>query len=181
MKSFEERKNNIEQFVLSEFYVPMKEKELAIMLQVSSGDRPEFKRALEELLSENRLQITKRGRYIKPEQKVLTGTFISNAKGFGFVEVEGLTEDYYIPENKVNGAFHQDTVSIRLLPGQRGKRQEAEVVSIVCRSLETVIGTYQKSKNFGFVIPDNTKIAQDIFIAKEQMTEIGRASCRERV
>lgn len=167
MKSFEERKNNIEQFVLSEFYVPMKEKELAIMLQVSSGDRPEFKRALEELLSENRLQITKRGRYIKPEQKVLTGTFISNAKGFGFVEVEGSTEDYYIPENKVNGAFHQDTVSIRLLPGQRGKRQEAEVVSIVCRSIETVVGTYQKSKNFGFVIPDNTKIAQDIFIAKE--------------
>lgn len=167
MKSFEERKNNIEQFVLSEFYVPMKEKELAIMLQVSSGDRPEFKRALEELLSENRLQITKRGRYIKPEQKVLTGTFISNAKGFGFVEVEGFTEDYYIPENKVNGAFHQDTVSIRLLPGQRGKRQEAEVVSIVCRSIETVVGTYQKSKNFGFVIPDNTKIAQDIFIAKE--------------
>lgn len=167
MKSFEERKNNIEQFVLSEFYVPMKEKELAIMLQVSSEDRPEFKRALEELLSENRLQITKRGRYIKPEQKVLTGTFISNAKGFGFVEVEGSTEDYYIPENKVNGAFHQDTVSIRLLPGQRGKRQEAEVVSIVCRSIETVVGTYQKSKNFGFVIPDNTKIAQDIFIAKE--------------
>ncbi len=167
MKSFEERKNNIEQFVLSEFYVPMKEKELAIMLQVSSEDRPEFKRALEELLSENRLQITKRGRYIKPEQKVLTGTFISNSKGFGFVEVEGSTEDYYIPENKVNGAFHQDTVSIRLLPGQRGKRQEAEVVSIVCRSIETVVGTYQKSKNFGFVIPDNTKIAQDIFIAKE--------------
>lgn len=167
MKSFEERKNNIEQFVLSEFYVPMKEKELAIMLQVSSEDRPEFKRALEELLSENRLQITKRGRYIKPEQKVLTGTFISNAKGFGFVEVEDSTEDYYIPENRVNGAFHQDTVSIRLLPGQRGKRQEAEVVSIVCRSIETVVGTYQKSKNFGFVIPDNTKMAQDIFIAKE--------------
>ena len=167
MKSFEERKNNIEQFVLSEFYVPMKEKELAIMLQGSSEDRPEFKRALEELLSENRLQITKRGRYIKPEQKVLTGTFISNAKGFGFVEVEGSTEDYYIPENRVNGAFHQDTVSIRLLPGQRGKRQEAEVVSIVCRSIETVVGTYQKSKNFGFVIPDNTKMAQDIFIAKE--------------
>ena len=137
------------------------------MLQVSSEDRPEFKRALEELLSENRLQITKRGRYIKPEQKVLTGTFISNAKGFGFVEVEGSTEDYYIPENRVNGAFHQDTVSIRLLPGQRGKRQEAEVVSIVCRSIETVVGTYQKSKNFGFVIPDNTKMAQDIFIAKE--------------
>ena len=65
MKNFEERKKTIEQFVLSELYVPMKEKELAIMLQVHPDDRAEFKRALEELLMENRLQLTKRGRYIK--------------------------------------------------------------------------------------------------------------------
>ena len=96
MKNFEERKKTIEQFVLSELYVPMKEKELAIMLQVHPDDRAEFKRALEELLMENRLQLTKRGRYIKPEEKIITGTFISNAKGFGFVEVEGHEEDYYV-------------------------------------------------------------------------------------
>ena len=164
MKHFEERKKIIEQFVLSELYVPMKEKELAIMLQVHPDDRAEFKRALEELLMENRLQLTKRGRYIKPEEKIITGTFISNAKGFGFVEVEGHEEDYYVPESKVNGAFHQDKVAIRLLPGQRGKRQEAEVIRIVERSVSSVVGTFQKQKNFGFVVPDNLKIAQDIFI-----------------
>ena len=169
MKNFEERKKTIEHFILSELYVPMKEKELAIMLQVALDDRAEFKRALEELLMENRLQLTKRGRYIKPEEKILTGTFISNAKGFGFVEVEGHEEDYYIPENKVNGAFHQDKVDIRLLPGQRGKRQEAEVIRIVERSVSSVVGTFQKQKNFGFVVPDNLKIAQDIFIAKEHI------------
>lgn len=167
MKSFEERKKVIEQFVAGEFYVPMKEKELAIMLQVAPEDRPEFKRALEELLLENRLQITKRGRYMIPEEKILTGTFISNAKGFGFVEVEGQAEDYYVPESKVNGAFHQDTVQIKLLPGQRGKRQEAEVTQILVRAISSVVGTYQKSKNFGFVVPDNQKIAGDIFISKE--------------
>ena len=167
MKNFEERKKTIEHFILSELYVPMKEKELAIMLQVHPDDRAEFKRALEELLMENRLQLTKRGRYIKPEEKIITGTFISNAKGFGFVEVEGHEEDYYVPESKVNGAFHQDKVDIRLLPGQRGKRQEAEVIRIVERSVSSVVGTFQKQKNFGFVVPDNLKIAQDIFIAKE--------------
>lgn len=167
MSSFEERKKKIEELVLSDFYVPMKEKELAIMMQVDAADRPEFKRALEELLLENRLQITKRGRYIKSEEKILTGTFISNAKGFGFVEIEGQTEDYYVPESKIHGAFHQDTVSIKLLPGQRGKRQEAEVVSILTRAITSIVGTYQKSKNFGFVVPDNQKIAQDIFIPKE--------------
>ncbi|MGN0131867.1 MAG: ribonuclease R [Lachnospiraceae bacterium] len=167
MKSFEERKKAIVNFIDSEFYVPMKEKELAIMMQVEPDDRPLFKKALEELLIENKVQITKRGRYVKPEEKILTGTFISNGKGFGFVEIEGETEDYYVPETKVHGAFHQDLVQIALLPGQRGKRQEAEVVKIISHGISRIVGTFEKSKNFGFVIPDNAKVSQDIFIPKE--------------
>lgn len=167
MKSFEEKKQSILDFIDSEFYVPMKEKELAIMMQVDSKERSVFKQALEELLVENRLQLTKRGRYVKPEEKIYTGTFISNGKGFGFVEVEGAAEDYYVPENKVNGAFHQDLVQIVLQPGQRGKRQEAEVVKVISHGISRIVGTFEKSKNFGFVIPDNTKLAQDIFIPRE--------------
>lgn len=167
MRSYEERKKGIVNFINSEFYVPMKEKELAVMMQVEPEDRPLFKQALEELLAENRLQITKRGRYVKPEEKVLTGTFISNGRGFGFVEVEGEEEDYYVPENKVHGAFHEDLVQIVLLPGQRGKRQEAEVVRIISHGISQIVGTFDSNKNFGFVIPDNAKVAQDIFIPKE--------------
>jgi len=167
MKSFEERKQAIMSLIKSEYYVPMKEKELAIMMQVDPEDRPLFKKALEELLSERKLEITKRGRYIECEDKVLTGTFISNAKGFGFVEIEGEKEDYYIPEGKTHTAFHQDTVQIKLLPGQRGKRQEAEVVAVLTRGMTQLVGTYQKNKNFGFVVADNGKVAQDIFIQKE--------------
>ena len=96
-KTFEERKKLICDFVSEDLYVPMKEKELAIMFQVEPGDRPEFKRVLESLLAEGKLQITKRGKYIKPEVTALVGTFISNPKGFGFVEIEGQTEDFYIP------------------------------------------------------------------------------------
>lgn len=171
MKSFEERKKSIVALIDSELYVPMKEKELAIMMQVGAEDRPVFKKALEELLLENRLQITKRGRYVKPEKKIYTGTFIGNGKGFGFVEVEGERENYYIPESKVNGAFHQDTVEISLLPGHKGKSQEAEVVRVIEHSIVQVVGTLQKSKKYGFVVPDNSKIAKDIFIPKEEMKD----------
>ena len=167
-KTFEERKKLICDFVSEELYVPMKEKELAIMFQVEPEDRPEFKRVLESLLAEGKLQITKRGKYIKPEVTALVGTFISNPKGFGFVEIEGQTEDFYIPETKVNGAFHQDKVEIALLPGKRGMRQEAEVVNILERGLKTVVGTFERGKSFGFVVPDNKKLPDDIYIPLER-------------
>ncbi|MCD7725484.1 MAG: ribonuclease R [Clostridiales bacterium] len=148
-------------------YVPMKEKELAAFMQVSREDRETFRAVLQELLAEGKLQLSRQGKYIRPDENQMTGTFIGNAGGFGFVEVEGRREELYIPENQVNGAFHQDTVMVRLLPGQRGKRQEASVVKILERGMKQVVGTYEQSQNFGFVIPDHTKIGVDIFVPKE--------------
>lgn len=167
-EKFEKRKKLICELVADEMYVPMKEKELAAFMQVSREDRESFREVLQVLLSEGKLQISKQGKYMKPDENQLTGTFISNAKGFGFVEVEGRTEDLYIPEDQVNGAFHQDIVLVRLLPGQRGKRQEATVVKVLERGMKQIVGTYEQSQNFGFVIPDNTKIGVDIFVPKER-------------
>ena len=164
----EKRKKVICDLVKDDFYVPMKEKELAIFLQVAKEDREEFREILRELLAEGKLTLTVKGKYMKSNGKVLTGTFISNAKGFGFVEVEGRDEDLFIPEDKQGGAFHKDTVEVALLPAKTGKRQEAQVIRIIARGMTQVVGTYEQSKsNFGFVIPDNTKIAQDIFVPKE--------------
>ncbi len=165
----EKRKKVICDLVADEFYVPMKEKELAMFLQVSKGDKEEFKNILAELLAEGKLTLTSKGKYVKSNGKMMVGTFISHAKGYGFVEIEGVEEDFYIPEDKVNGAFHKDTVEIAMLSGKSGgKRKEAQVVKIISRGLSQVVGTYEKSKNFGFVIPDNGKLSQDIFIPKER-------------
>lgn len=166
------RKKVICDLLHDDMYVPMKEKELVMLLQVSGEDREEFNRLLQELLVEGKIQITKRGKYIKAdgkaEKQCLAGTFISHPKGFGFVEIEGETEDYYVPEGKSGDAFHMDKVQIALLPAAKGKRQEAEVVRILERGMKRVVGTFQKSKNFGFVIPDNTKIGKDIFVSAER-------------
>ncbi len=168
MEIRDKRKKVICDLVNDELYVPMKEKELAMFLQVAKEDREEFRQILQELLAEGKLMLTLKGKYMKSNGKVLTGTFISNAKGFGFVEMEGKEEDLYIPEDKTGGAFHKDTVEVVLLPSTGGKRQEAQVIKVLSRGMTQVVGTYQKSKNFGFVIPDNTKLSQDIFVPKER-------------
>lgn len=101
---------------------------------------------------------------------VMTGTFISNAKGFGFVEIEGEQEDLFVPPEMTGGAFHRDIVQVSLTGGeaQGGLRREARVLRILSRGITQVVGTYQKSKSFGFVVPDNTRLYQDIFVTQER-------------
>ncbi len=165
----EKRKKVICDLVNDEVYVPMKEKELAMFLQVSKEDKEEFRQILKELLEEGKLMLTIKGKYMKSNGKVLTGTFISNAKGFGFVEIEGREEDLFIPEDKQGGAFHKDVVQVALLPPGKGKRQEAQVIRIISRGMTQLVGTYEQSRNnYGFVIPDNSKLPQDIFVPKER-------------
>ncbi len=163
----QEKKEIVYEFICSELYVPMKEKELAIMLRVERADRGALSEALQSLLAENRIVITKKGRYLKAEEQVkeeLIGTFIAKEKGFGFIEVEGQEEDYFVPKNEVNGAFHQDIVAFALLKDQRGSRKEAKVTKIVERTVKRIVGIYQQNKNYGFVVPDNKRITSDVFI-----------------
>ena len=165
----DKRKKVICDLVKDPLYVPMKEKELAMFLQVAKEDREELRRVLQELLAEGQLMLTARGKYMKSNGKVLTGTFISNTRGFGFVEIEGRQEDLYIPEDKTGGAFHKDIVEVALLPGHEGKRQEAQVVRIIARGITEIVGTFEQARdNYGFVIPDNLKLTQDIFVPKER-------------
>ena len=107
----------------------------------------------------------------KKKQKI-EGIFRANEKGFGFVEIEGQEEDLFIPPNSVNGALNGDTVQVVIYKQKEGnKRAEAKIVRIVKREKETVVGIFQKSKNFGFVVPDDKKFATDIFISKRKCKE----------
>ena len=167
-EKLEQRKKLICELVADDAYVPMKEKELAVLMQVPREERTALREVLQALLAEGRLQVNGQGRYSKPDAVMPVGTFISNARGFGFVEVEGMEEDLYVPEDKTNGAFHLDRVQVMRLPGQRGRRQEAAVVRILQRGTKQIVGTYEQSSYFGFVIPDNTRIGKDIFVPDER-------------
>ncbi len=177
----EKRKDLLCKLAADKQYVPMKEKELAMLIQVPREERGELHRLLGELLAEGRLTVNAQGKYKKPDGQILTGIFVSHAKGFGFVEVEGMQEDLYIPQDMTGGAFHGDRVQVALLgsgyaggqsqESRGGVRAEvrttARVLRVLVRGITQVVGTYQKSRNFGFVTPDNRRLPQDIFVPQE--------------
>ena len=96
------------------------------------------------------------------------GIFRSNAKGFGFVTIEGEEEDYYISKENTAHAFDGDTVIIERIFGQSGRSKEARITAIVTHAVTRVVGTFQKNRTSAFVIPDNGRYNQDIFIPKER-------------
>ena len=75
-------------------------------------------------------------------------------------------DDIFIPPNETNNALHGDTVLARVTSENSGQRREGTIVRILERGIQTIVGTYTESKNFGFVIPDEKKFAGDIFIPK---------------
>lgn len=165
---YEKRKKTVYDFMCDEMYVPMKIKELAIVLGVTKEQRPQLEQILEELMAEGRIERSKRGKYAKSEVKKCTGTFSSHPKGFGFVTVPGEAEDIFIPETEVHGAMHMDTVEISVSPLTGGRRKEGSVLRIVERGMKQVVCTYEQSKTFGFAVPDNPKFGSDIFIPQEK-------------
>ena len=166
---FEQHKTMVYEFICDDaIYVPMKIKEIAIMLNVPKEQRSQLQKILDELICEGKIEVSAKGKYKKSEGKYVTGTFIAHPRGFGFVTVEGEEEDIFIPEAQVNGALHQDIVQVAITRGSSAdKRREGNVVKILKRGIEQLVCYYEESKNFGFAVPDNQRFMQDIFIPKE--------------
>ena len=164
-----ERKKKLLSVIEDEKYKPLKLKEFMYLFQVSVEDKAELVELLNELEHEGKVIVTAKGKYQSLGNGLKMGIFEGHVKGFGFISVEDETEDYFVPENAAGGALHKDKVLFKTVESTTGKRAEAAVVKILERGFTTLVGTYQKSKAFGFVIPDNIKYNKDIFIAKKDI------------
>lgn len=165
--NFEQRKKKIYGLICDDLYVPMKIKEIAILLDIPKSSREELQEVLDALVAEGKVEISKKGKYSKAKAKLIAGRFIGNVRGFGFVEPEE-GEDLYIPEHQMNGAMHGDQVLAALSAEKTGRRREGSIVKIITRATKQLVGTFQKNKSYGFVIPDNQKFGQDLFIPLER-------------
>ena len=163
----QERKENLIKFIGSSEYKPMKLKEMAYLLQVPNEDRGVLRKVLTELVEEGRIQVDDTGRYAMQDKAVAAGRFIGNPRGFGFVALDNQKEDIFISADDTLGAFHDDTVLVKIYDKTSGNRREGKVIKIIERGVKQVVGTFQKSKNYGFVVADNHKFTKDIFVPKE--------------
>ena len=175
MKSsvFKERRKNLADLILNnELYVPMKTKEIAILLGIPKELRHELQEVLDSLVADGTIGVSKKGKYMKPDNVALVGTFESTSRGFGFVVVDGQDDDIFVKASDTKDAFYHDKVKVVITAQKNGdRRREGKIIEILDHEVKTLVGTYQKNKNFGFVVPDNQKIGCDIFVSKEH--EIG--------
>lgn len=145
-------------------YRPMRFKELCALLDIAGDEREELFEVLTELTEEYKIILTNKNKYMIAPKDTLIGTYCGTRKDFGFVSAEGYDDDFFIGEGDHLNAFDGDTVLIKVIPDKTGPRKEAIVVRIIKRAFSNILGIYQKSKNYGFVVPYNKKISKDIFI-----------------
>lgn len=162
MKSsvFKERRKNLADLILNnELYVPMKTKEIAILLGIPKELRHELQEVLDSLVADGTIGVSKKGKYMKPDNVALVGTFESTSRGFGFVVVDGQDDDIFVKASDTKDAFYHDKVKVVITAQKNGdRRREGKIIEILDHEVKTLVGTYQKNKNFGFVVPDNQKI-----------------------
>ena len=133
-----------------------------------------FKSILDKLEKEYKIQKNRKNKYsIIDENKYIKGTYRGNEKGYGFVIPENEEmEDIFIPRGNNNNALNDDIVVAEIVKeSEDGKRKEGKIVSIVKHEKDKVVGLFVKSKNFGFVIPDDKKFGGDIFISKSNFAK----------
>ena len=97
------------------------------------------------------------------------GTFRKNQKGFGFVKIEELEDEIYISKENTLNALNGDTVQIEIKANQEkteDQKIEGKIIKIIRHEKNTVVGTFQKNRNFGFVVPDDKNFGTDIFVSK---------------
>lgn len=168
MKSKEE----ILEFMREFAYSPMLSEELSRAMEIEKGDRNTFNNLLDEMEREGLIFKTKKNRYGLPERmNLVVGKLQGNARGFGFIisDLEDMA-DVYISQENMGGAMNGDRVVAKILKIKEGERSaEGQVIKILERKNENIIGTFENSTHFGFVVPDDKRIAQDIFIPKAEI------------
>lgn len=163
-QTFEKRKKVIYDFICDDLYVPMKIKEIAVVLQIPREQRDELKEILDALVEEGKIALSKRGKYSKGKTERLKGIFQANPRGFGFITPENGGDDVFVPEENINGAFQGDEVEFIITGTPGGRRREGRVVRVLSHNVTHIVGLYEKNKNYGFVRPDNQRYLTDIYI-----------------
>ncbi|MTI61397.1 MAG: ribonuclease R [Firmicutes bacterium] len=158
-------------FMKNKAYRPMTRAELFSHFNISKDEQRVMKRVLRSLEKEGLIYQNNKGCFGLPEKMdLIAGRLQGNQKGFAFlIPDDPAKEDVFIGSSNMNGAMHNDKVFVRVLPHVKGKRQEGEVVHIIEHANTRIVGNFERSKYFGFVVPDNKRIFYDLFIPREEI------------
>lgn len=147
-------------------YRPLRMREMLVTFNVSKEERRAFKRLIKELLKDGEIIKTRKNQYGLPEKMgLIIGRLRCHRDGYGFVIPEKPGEaDIFIPNRSLYGAMHGDRVVVRVEHLREGAKREGRIIRILERAHKRIIGRYEYSRNFGYVVPDDQRIGQDLYI-----------------
>ena len=164
----EEQEIKVLNLIKDKDYAPMKAKEIAIMMHVPKNEYNEFLRILGKLEMELKIQKNRKNQYRLVEEIYYDGIYRKNQKGFGFVKIEEQENEIYIAKENAKNALNGDRVLIEIIEEKnKVKKAEGKVIKILKHEKDTIVGIFENSKNFGFVVPDDKNFGTDIFITKK--------------
>lgn len=125
---------------------------------------------LDELVHQGKLYEVQRGKYkLKSASSFVEGRVDMTARGAAYIKVEDSKSDIYINAKNTGTALHGDLVKVNIFSGKLSDKLEGEIVEVIERAKTEFVGVIQKSKAFSFLVPDDTKMSVDIFIANENL------------
>ena len=163
-------KETLLSFMREEAYRPMDIQELVSVFDINPDEYKSFKKVLKAMEKEGLIVRTKKDKFGVPERLgLISGKLEVHSKGYGFLipEIEG-EKDVFVPSSSMNGAMNGDKVLVQITREDiNGKKREGEVKEVLSRVNNKIIGVYEDSRNFGFVVPEDSRLNQDIFISKK--------------
>ena len=157
-------------FMKEEAYKPMEIPEIAKIFNINKNEYKSFKKAIKTMEKEGLLARDESDNLgLAQRMGVITGKIEIHDRGFGFLipDIEGI-KDLFIAKTNLMGAMNGDRVVAKIIKeGRNGKRTEGIIINIVERVNKNIVGIYEDNKSFGFVLPEDKRIQNDIFISKK--------------
>ena len=153
---------------IREYDAPMSREELLEAFHIYDEERTEgVRRRLRAMENDGQLVFTKGKRYALPEKMdLIKGTVIGHRDGYGFLQVEG-DDDWFIPNTQMSRVMHGDFVLAQPNGTDRFKRKEVRIVRVLEARKKQIVGRFFLESGIGFVVPDDSRISQDILIPDE--------------
>ena len=171
-------------FIQSEEYEPIKIHGIAEKFGLDNKEEKKLEKTIEQLIRQGYVVKDQRNknRIVRAEEKgIFRGVYSASEDKYGFVVIDGDDENkIFIEGNNKNNAIHNDLVVVQILEDAEDEDQKdsGEIIRILDRGLKEVIGTFEKKRNFGVVIPDDKRIHRNIRVEKNRF---GKATDGDRV
>ncbi|MBI4378434.1 MAG: ribonuclease R [Nitrospinae bacterium] len=158
-------KEEIVRFMRESVYRPLTMRELIKGLHVPSEDRGSFRKLIRILVNEGEIVKIRGNRYgLTEKMNLVTGILQGHPDGYGFVVPEDGGDDIFVNPRNMREVMHGDRVVCRIESVKKGEKKEGRIIRILERGHKTIVGIYEPSGNFGFVIPDDRRISHDIYV-----------------